>query len=241
MAWKATNLLPDEEARLKQTRTYELQLERRLASATNAVGGAPGETLQVPAPIPAATEANSWLLYEDPMERFYLLHPQNLALNPGMSDVNNIHFVDHDPGRGTDAFVLKLSPEPRDPQTDRKFRDEGEFQRAIADHWAKLKLDTLPGPAGWLPEADWAPLKVYRKELAVKTADAEQGGGGARRIYIDDYLVLSGGNQCFQVESWTVRENHVAFRTQSEGIIKSLHFGRWSPHLKGPATAPPAN
>ena len=38
MAWKATNLLPDEEARLKQTRTYELQLERRLASAANDAG-----------------------------------------------------------------------------------------------------------------------------------------------------------------------------------------------------------
>ncbi len=178
MAWKATNLLPDEEARLKQTRTYELQMERRLAPPTNDAGGGPKEALTIPVPLPTATEANSWLLYQDPMERFHLLHPQELALNAGMSDLNNIHLVDQDQGQGKDAFILKLNPAVQDPQAERKFRDVGEFQRAIADHWAKLKLETLPGPAGWLPEADWAPLKVYRKELAVKTTNAEEGGVG---------------------------------------------------------------
>jgi hypothetical protein len=240
MAWKATNLIPDEDARLKQSRTYELELERRIASSANDAAGGPKAPLPVPQPIPSANEANSWLLYQDPMERFYLLHPQDLALNAGMSDMNNIHLVDQDQGQGKDAFILKLNPGAQDPQADRKFRDVGEFQRAIADHWTKLKLETLPGPAGWLPEADWAPLKVYRKELAVKTSNAEEGGTGAQRIYIDDYLVLSKSNQCFQVESWTVRDDHVTFRTQSEGIIKSFHFGKWDLQPKAPATAPAA-
>jgi hypothetical protein len=156
-----------------------------------------------------------------------------------MSNVNEIHFVDLDRGQGKDAFILKLSPGSQDPQADRKFRDVGEFQRAIADHWAKLKLEPRPGPADWLPQADWAPLKVYRKEMAVITNNAEEGGAGAQRIYIDDYLALSGGNQCFQVESWTVRDNHVTFRNQSEGIIKSFRFGKWDPHAKASAPATP--
>ena len=184
MAWKATNLLPDEEVRLKQTRTYELQLERRLTPVPNDAGDGPNAALAVPKPIPAATEANSWLLYQDSQERFYLLHPQNLSLNEGMSDMNEIHFVDQDQGKGKDAFILKLNPGKQDPQADRKFRDVKEFQRMIADHWAKLRLETLPGPEGSLPPADWAPLRVYRKELAVKTNNAEEGGVGARAAFI---------------------------------------------------------
>jgi hypothetical protein len=238
MAWTATTVLPEDEGRLKQTTTYELVLERRLSSPSNAADGGQNAPLLAPQPIPTANEANSWLLYQDPQERYFLLHPQNLVLNPAMSDPDNLHLVDQDQQQGKDAFILKLSPGAKDPQADRKFRDVGEFQRTIVAHWAKLKLETLPGPAGWLPQADWAPLKVFRKELAVKTNNAQDGGRGAQRIYIDDYLVLSKGNECFQVESWTVRDDHVAFRTQSEGIIKSVHFGKWDAQPKAPSAAP---
>ena len=58
------------------------------------------------------------------------------------------------------------------------------------------------------------------------------------RIYCDDYLVLSKRNECFHVQSMTIRDDHVAFRTQSEGIIKSFHFGKWDPQAKTPAVAP---
>ena len=224
MAWKATNVLPDEEGRLKQTRTYELELERRLSPPSNVADGGQNAPLPIPEPIPAATEANSWLLYEDPQERYYLLHPQNLALNPRMSDPDNLHLVDQDHGQGKDAFILKLAPGPQDPQADRKFRDVGEFQRAITAHWAKLKLETLPGPAGWLPQADWAPLRVFRKELAVKTNNAQDGGNGAQRIYIDDYLVLSKGNECFQVESWTVQGRPCRVPHPIRGYHQELSF-----------------
>ena len=156
-----------------------------------------------------------------------------------LSLTDNLHLVDQDQQQGKDAFILKLSPGAKDPQADRKFRDVGEFQRTIVAHWAKLKLETLPGPAGWLPQAEWAPLRVFRKELAVKTTNAQDGGRGAQRIYIDDYLVLSKGNECFQVESWTVRDDHVAFRTQSEGIIKSVHFGKSDAQPKGRPSAVP--
>jgi hypothetical protein len=65
MAWKATNLIPAEEARLKMTTTYELELERKLDSAiADAGAGGPKAALTVPQPIPIATEENSWLLYQ---------------------------------------------------------------------------------------------------------------------------------------------------------------------------------
>ena len=240
MAWTATNELPEEEGRLKQTTTYELVLERRLSSgASNVADGGQNAPLVVPEPIPVANESNSWLLYQDLTDRYYLLHPQNLAVNLAMSDPNTLHLVDQDSGLGKDAFILTLSPGAKDPQADRKFRDIGEFQRTIAAHWAKLKLETLPGPAGWLPQADWAPLRVFRKELAVKTNNAQAGASGAQRIYIDDYLVLSKNNECFHVESWTVRDDHVAFRTQSEGIIKSFHFGKSDAQPKAPSATTP--
>ena len=73
--------------------------------------------------------------------------------------------------------------------------------------------------------------KVFRKELGIVA------GEGVERIYSDDYLVLSKRNECFHVQSMTIREDHVAFRTQSEGIIKSFHFGKWDPQAKAPATA----
>ena len=241
MAWKATNVLPDEEGRLKQTRTYELDLERRLSPTSNVPEQGLSTPLPIPDPIPTANRANSWLLYQDPQERYYLLHPQNLEVNPAIHESNNLHLIDEENGQAKDVFILKLAPGPKDPQADRKFRDVGEFQRDIAALWAKLNQETLPGPAGWLPQADWAPLRVFRKELAVKTKGAEEGGFGAQRIYIDDYLVLSKGNDCFQVESWTVSDDHVAYRTQSEAIIKSVHFGKWDGQQMAPAatSAPP--
>jgi hypothetical protein len=240
MAWKATNLLPDEEARLKLTRTYELQLERRLASANNAIGGGPKELLQVPLPIPAATEANSWLLYQDPADRFYLLHPQNLELSPRMIDPNVLELVEQEHGTGKDVFMLTLAPGATEPQEDKDFREVNKFQRKIDDYWAKMKVDTLKGPAGWLPEAEWSPWKVFRKELGIKAGGGEDQEKAVERIYCDDYLVLSKRNECFHAQSMTIRTDHVVFRTQSEGIIKSFHFGKWDPKAKAPATAPAA-
>jgi hypothetical protein len=102
-------------------------------------------------------------------------------------------------------------------------------------------VETIRGPSEWLKEADWTPWKVYRRETAVVMGGGDNRGKPVERVYCDDYLVLSKGTECFQVESWTIRDDHVAFRTQSEGIVKSFHFGKWDPQAKAldPASAPP--
>ena len=81
-----------------------------------------------------------------------------------------IHLVDQRPDGDKDVLIVKLPPGAEDPQGDRNFRDIDQFRRDIDAYWAKKKVEILKGPDGWLPDADWAPLKVYRKELGVKAA-----------------------------------------------------------------------
>jgi hypothetical protein len=239
MAWTASNTLADDEGRLKQTGTYELNLERRLGAAPNEATGGPNASVTIPDSVPTPDEANSWLVYDDDLGRFHFLHPQELQLPRGGDpiDPDEIHLVDQRPDR-KDVVIIRLPPGAEDPQGDRNFRDVDRFRRDIDAFWAKKKFELLKGPDSWLPDADWAPLKVYRKELGVKAAGASEPGKSVQRIYIDYYLVLSKRNECFQLQSMTVRNDHVAFRNQAEGIIKRFQFGPWDGRPKASATTP---
>jgi hypothetical protein len=225
----------DEAARLKLTSIYELYLQRRL----NAAAADPKIALSVPQPLPTATEANSWLLYQDPLDRIYFQHPQNLKLSDRLEDPNSLELIDQEPETGRDVLVLELPPGRASAEADKEFRDIRQWERDIESYWLKNKAtELLRGPSGWLPEADWAPWKVFRKELGVIAGGAQR-GKPVDRIYFDYYFVLSKRNECFHVQTMTNRDDHVAFRTESEGIIKSFHFGKWDPQAKPPATEPP--
>ncbi|MFI5461708.1 MAG: hypothetical protein ACHRXM_40505, partial [Isosphaerales bacterium] len=167
----------------------------------------------------------SWLVYNDPLGRFHLRHPQELHPSPRMIDPDSLELVDRRLGEGQDVFILRLPPGADDLKRDRPFRDTDEFGRAIDAYWAKRKVDVLRGPAGWLPDAKWLPVRVYRKELAVRTNGTDEKGKSVERVYIDHYLVFPNPNKSAQVESWTKRDDHVAFRTQAELMIKSFQFG----------------
>ena len=238
MAWVVSNPIDDGDGRLKQTVTYELNLERRRNAVTSDAAGTQNILLTIPEPLPVADEANSWLVHQDPLGRFHFRHPQELALNASRMDPNFLDFVDQNHKEGKDVFILELPPGAADPQGDRKFRDPEKFQRDIDSDWANRKVETLRGPVGWLPEAEWAPLKVFRKELGVKTAGADEVGQKVERIYCDYYLVLSKRNECFHVQSMTLRDDHVAFRTQAERMIKSVTFGPVDSPAKPPASVP---
>jgi hypothetical protein len=235
MLWAVSDVLPDSDGRLKRTMTYQLNLGRKFDSTPDDAAGPKGP-LAVPDPAPTPDESNSWLVYDDPGGKFHFFHPQSLLLSPRMIDPNAVEFVDQNPGSGQDVFILRLPPGNTDPEVDRKFRDAQQFQKEIDADWAKSKLETLRGTSGWLADAEWAPRKVYRKELGVKTPAAEDGAGGVQRIFIDNYLVLTSRNECFRAQSMTVRNDHVAFRTQAESMIKSFQFGPWN----GKPTATPA-
>jgi hypothetical protein len=224
MAQTAERATTDGESRLKQYETHELHLERRPQTTNDADGSSSG--LKIPVPIPTADVANSWLLYDDPKGRIHFRHPQELGLSPSMTDPDVLEFHDRKLEMVDDVFVLRLARAADDPQRARLFRDAEQFRREIDEDWAKRKVDVVRGPAGWLSAEDWEPLKVYRKELGVKTAGVDEKGGRVERVYIDYYLVLSKANDCVRVESYTKRDNHVAFRTDVERMIKSFRIGR---------------
>jgi len=226
MAQRVDSLRPDSDDRLKQSLTHQLELWRKpLAVTTDAPAGGLNLSLSLPAPPPTADEANSWLLYDDPKGRFHLRHPQELQLSPRMIDPNILELVDRHLETGNDVFIVRLAPGAEDPQSDRLFRDVKQLERETDAFWAKGKVDIVRGPAGWLPEKDWEPLRVYRKELGVKAEGTDEKRKSVERIYVDYYLVLSKSNECVHVQSMTRRDDHVAFRTQAERMIKSFQFG----------------
>jgi len=225
------------DGRLKTTVTYEIVLARRPLAAANQQGAGQPAPLALPNSPPTATVANSWLVYEDPLGRFRFRHPQELQVTAGSMDPDSVELLDQRPEVGKDVFLLQLPPGTEDPQADRRFHSLDQFRRAIEAEWTGKKLDIVRGPDEWLPEADWAPLKVYRKELGVKTR-APSATGTVERIYLDYYFVLSNRDDCFHVQSMTIRDNHVTFRTEAERIIKSMEFGPTK--LKGSQANPPA-
>jgi len=231
---------PEGEGRLKTTVTHEIVMGRRLLSEVpNQPGTEPPAPLLIPNPPPTATDANSWLVYEDPSGRFSFRHPQELQATSDFMEPDTVQLIDQRPEVGKDVFVLQLPPGTDDPQADRRFHSVDQFKQTIEANWSRKKADVVRGPEEWLPEPDWAPfkLKVYRKELGVKT-QAPTAKGTVERIYLDYYFVLSNRNDCFHVQSMTIRDDHVAFRTQAERIIKSMEFG--PTRLKGSPAKPPA-
>jgi hypothetical protein len=224
MAWVASTPLEDGDGRFKETVTYELDLERRLVPATNDATGTQNTLLTIPDPLPTADESNSWVLYEDPLERFHFRHPQELRLEDRMPDPDNIGLVDHQL-RGSDILAISLQQKETSPERARQIRDPDFHRRTLYSNWEKQKTDMVRGSSGWLPDAEWSPLKrkVYRIEAALKQNGPD--ATTAPRVYCDYYLVLFTTNESIVVTAMTVQDPHVAYRNQAEAVIKSFQFG----------------
>jgi len=113
-------------------------------------------------------------------------------------------------------------------------------KKQLEDYWKKKGDKVVPGPAGWLPDTDWDPLKrkVHRiEEALIKQDDTAPPPGD--RIYLDQYLVQFTRNEVMKVTAMTPREqDHPDFRTDVEKIIKSFEFGPSEGSL--PASPAPA-
>jgi hypothetical protein len=238
MAWTASNELPEDEGRLKQTGTYELNLERRLVVAPNEATGGQNATLTVPDPVPTPDEANSWLVYEDDLGRFHFRHPQELKLNPfGSIDNDYVDLVERHP-KGDVRFGIHLQPKELDPARDRQSRDPDHHRRTLYSIWEKQHKDVVPGQTGWLPEPEWGSLKrkVYRIEAALKPKG--QVPTKAERLYLDYYLVVFSNNQSIVVTAMTEQDSNLKLRNQAENIIRSFQFGPLEGSAKPHATPP---
>jgi hypothetical protein len=208
---KATPL--DEDGRLQEIVTRELQVQRRKVT---------DEQLDI-AQKPAANEQNSWPLLDDPQGRFHLRHPQELEivdLAPG-DDLEMIH---RGANGSMDTLLVALV---KDAVKDRRLSDPQYFVRELKDQWSRNGYDIVEGESGWLPDQDWAPLKrrVYRVETAIKPEAQAAAVRRAARIYLDGYLVIFSRGDVFWIRALTDRDDHVVFRAQAEGLIRSLELG----------------
>jgi hypothetical protein len=236
MAWRASTALGDDDSRLKQTMTYELHLERKLASPANEATS--GENALVPPEtIPADDETNSWVLYEDyPLKRFHFRHPQELQVNPiGLNDPNYIDLVERQP-KGDVRLGIHVQPKETDPVRDRQSRDPEYHRRTLYSIWAKEKKDVLRGSSDWLTGPDWDRLKrrVYRIEAALRPKD--QDPTNAERLYLDYYLVVFATNESVILTAMTEQDSSLKLREESEALIKSFEFDRPESSRKAPAS-----
>ena len=215
MSWP----LPGNDGRLKGNMRRELLLERRVP--TQAGGG--GDLLQVPSPEPVADDKNSWLIYDDPQGRFHLLYPQELQVTRAYPE-GGIDLLDRRPD-GRDVIQISLVAKTQDSQRDRLAADPVQSKKQLEDQWKQRGERVVPGPSGWLPEADWSPIKrkVYRIEAALIPEGDQPPASG--RIYLDHYIVQFTRNEVMIVEAITTSDPHVQFRDKAESIIKSFEFG----------------
>jgi hypothetical protein len=173
--------------------------------------------LTVPDPMPVADEQNSWLTYEDPAGRFFFRHPQELQQE--LSSPDEIHITNRHAG-GRQVLIIRFEPKEEKSKTGRPSQDPDHYITGFNNAWRKDGIETLPGPSGWLPDADWSPLKrkVYRREVAMLT-DQD-------RIYDDFYLVLFTTNKVLCVEAMTSEPDHIAFRDRVENLIRGFTLGK---------------
>jgi hypothetical protein len=237
MAQEITVPLPGNDGRLKQNVRRDLVLERHVGPA-----GELTVLLEVPNPEPDANVSNSWLIYDDPQGRFHLLHPQELRVANSYPD-GGIDLLDRRPD-GQDAIQVGLNPKTQDPQRDRLAADPFQEKKQLEDEWKRRGEKVVPGPSGWLPEADWSQFKrkVFRIEAAL--IPASNGTPSKDRIYLDRYLVQFTRNEVLRVTAMTTRDPHVQFREAAESIIKSFEFGPSESSLPSaptrvPTTPPP--
>ena len=227
------------EGRLKTTVTYEIVLARRPLSAANRPGEPQAQPLGIPNPPPTAAEANSWLVYEDPLGRFSFRHPQ--VLSPLMSEddsLDQLHLADTRGGR--DRLVIMLQPKEGNAERQLAFHDPQHFQRDDQPRVGQER-DGYPARPSWLSfRPSVGCIKVARFtgwRLGSSRSTAAQRDEG--RVYVDYYLVDFNRGQTIIVESWTDRDNHVTFRNEAEAIIKSFEFGPGKPQGSR-ATSPPS-
>jgi hypothetical protein len=215
----------DEDGRLQEIRTGEIQLRRRLMPPQT-------DPLAVPKDPPTPDEANSWLVFDDPEGRFHLRHRQDLAVEVNDPELLVFH-ADGIQGKA-DTLMIADVPKDPDPAVDRQWTDPQAFVKYVRRNLEQRGFEVINGPMGALPEADWAPLKrkVYRYESALKTKDGS-------RMYVDAYLVLFSRGNRFFIQAMTNRDDHLVFREQAEKLIKSLDLGPSTPRAAGAATRPP--
>lgn len=218
----------DQDGRLKQVFDRSLTYERR-------VGGRQ-KPLAIPAAAPTPSKANSWLVFEDPTNRFTLRHPP--VFRPEMKEENSIMFVtSNDP---PDFIRVDLDGNGIKPE---------EFRKELEAEWKAEGHQVFALQEGYLNDKAWGDKRVYRIEAALKMRDVP----GNQRGHFDAYVLQFAVNQTYIAESMTFQERSNDYRDLVEEILQTIELTTPSakpaaadakPAEANPATgasAPPAN
>jgi hypothetical protein len=219
-------------------------LERRPLELLPGERGTPVAPLIVPVPMPAATDENSWVTFENMDRGFRFRHPQQLVLQgqggpPGWLE---IRFTDDRP-TGRAALSLVVPTKTTASAGDGVIHDPASLKKKFESQWTADGVVVTPGQADWLPSEDWKELKrrVYRLEASLKIE------GRDKPVFADHYFVEMGRIHNFTLVSYTERPDHVAYRAQAEDVIRSFQFGTadkspvQQPASQPTSTAPGAN
>ena len=218
----------DQNGRLNRNITRELILVRKPSTTP----------ITLPDEPPTAAVANSWILYEDPLERFHFRHPQELQLPGDASGNPDLIELVNKKSNATDVLIIGFQPKEADQAKNRRALDMSEHIRGLREIWAKTNQEVVEGEVLELPNQGDAHRnrRVVRFEAALKPAEQR-----ASRIYYNYYLILF-ATDSFVVTAFTERNDHLVFRKQIEDVIDSLEFGPKQGSAAKPAgrPAPPA-
>ena len=212
---------PGNDGRLKGNIRRELVLERRIP----AQAGGDARPSEVPNPDTRSHDCELVAdLRRSPGDGSTSCTPRSCTWRRAYPD-GGIDLLDRRPD-GQDVIQVSLNAKTQDPQRDRLAADPIQAKKQLEDQWKQRGEKVVPGPSGWLPEADWSPLKrkVYRESRPhsfLRVTERPASG----RIYLDHYIVQFTRNEVLIVAAMTTRDPHVQFRETAESIIKSFDFG----------------
>jgi hypothetical protein len=192
--------VPGSEGRLKQVFERKLVYERQFTGKQ-----AP---LAVPAIAPKPSKANSWLVFEDPANRFTLKHPP--VFRPQMDEENSILFVTT--SEIPDFIRLDLDGAGVKPEA---------FRKELEAEWKAEGTQIFAVTEGFLNDKAWANRRVYRIEAALKVSDSN----ATQRGHFDAYVMqFPQNNQTYIAESTTWQERSDEYRDMVEEVLQTIEL-----------------
>ncbi|MFM7592890.1 MAG: hypothetical protein ACKO85_13970, partial [Isosphaeraceae bacterium] len=198
------------DGRLKQVFDRKLIFERQVTGRQNPVN--------IPASPPTPSKENSWLVFEDPLNRFTMLHPP--SFRPQLTDDNMVLFVTADKEPDfirLDADALNVKPE--------------QLRKDLEAEWKADGFQVFAVSEGWLDDPVWKNRRVYFVEAALQAKDV----GNGKRGHFDAFHIQFPQNTPVLAESMTYSEQSTQFRALVEQILQTVEM---KAQAKAPAAKP---
>lgn len=209
--------VPGTNGGVKQVFDRQLVYERQI--------GGRQQPLAIPATPPKPTQENSWLVFEDPKNRFLLRHPP--VFKPQMEDENTVLFVTA--GDIPEFIRLDLDAGSVKPETLRK---------ELEDEWKKEGFQIFAVTEGALNDPAWVNRDVYRVEAALQATDT----GSRQRGHFDAYVMqFPQAQTTYLAETMTYSDQSDPFRDLVEEILQTIELqaAAKAPDNSGTQPVPP--